>query len=455
MNDQPTQPGATSSESPINSNPTPPATPSEEPTTSATKETAAPADGTPATTNAVSEAGDSKKPKKGLIAAIIAIVAVLLIGGGTFAAFYAIYNQPANIIAASLNNLINAKQVGINGSVNVGLQESEAVGVESFSLNFDNKASGFSNTTTATLNVNFNNGVSAPAIEFGEVMLSDGVLYIEASGLENFYNEAFRDNLKNTLMEQALYGNQITTADCYSVDDEEYASCIEDAYSTADIDPATKTATSDAIDRVLNQISDIIGIVDDQWIKISIDEVLDSDMLASLDSSTRSTISEYYKCTVNTLNQASDYSDEFANLYNQNPFVNMTAGNDSFYNISFDAANLANYLNGVPSTKLANELAKCYNTDLSSTTSNITTDEVNSGLEYLPQISAKFDGIFDHHLTELKVSEQNDAYSLSADLKFSYPSNVGIDAPSDSRPVMDVVEEVYQKIENLQDFYEF
>ncbi|MDO5452087.1 MAG: hypothetical protein Q4F56_03295, partial [Candidatus Saccharibacteria bacterium] len=372
---------------------------------------------------------------------------------GTFAAFYAIYNQPANIIASSLNNLINAKQVEINGSVNVGLQDGEAIGVESFSLNFDDKASGFSNATTATLNVNFTNGASAPAIELGEVIMNDGVLYIEASGLEDFYDEAFRDNIKNTLMEQALYGNQSTTVDCYAADDEEYASCIEESYSTANIDPATKTATSNAIDRILDQIGDIIGIVDGQWIEISIDDILDSDMLSSLDSSTRSTISDSYKCTVNTLNQASNYSSEFTDLYNQNPFINMAAGNDSFYNISFDATNLASYLNTVPNTKFATELAKCYNADLSNTASNITADDISSALEYLPQISARFDGIFNHHLSELKMSEQNDYYSLSTDLKFSYPNNIVVNAPSDSRPVMDVVEEVYQKMDNLQDLY--
>lgn len=171
-------------------------------------------------------------------------------------------------------------------------------------------------------------------------------------------------------------------------------------------------------------------------------------MLSTVPDSTRDTISEAYKCTISTLNQIPSYSDELNNVYSQNSFITMTSGTDSFYNISLDANNLAGFLNAMPSTKLASDLATCLNTD-ASIANNVTIDEINSALEYLPQISAKFDGIFDHHLTELKMSEQNDYYSLTTDLKFSYPNNIVVNAPADSRPVMDVVEEVYQGIEKI------
>ena len=447
MDNQPTQPGAPSPEMPTNSNPVQPTTPPMPATEAPTPPT-----GLPPTGDVVLESG--KKKKKGLIATIIAIVAVLLIGGGAFAAAYIVSNQPANIIASSLNNLLNANQVEVDGTINLTIEDSEAIGVESFSLNFDDKASGISNATTASLNINFTNGASAPAIEFGEVLLSDGVLYIEANNLQEFYDEAFRDNIKETLMEQALYGYQTNTVDCYSVDDEEeYTNCIEEAYSAIEVDPATKEATSDAIDKILDQIGEIIETIDGQWIEVSIDDVLNNEMFANMDSSSRQAISDSYKCTINTFNQFSNYSKEYSDLYSQNPFINMTAGNDSFYNISFDANYLTNYLNAMPSTKFVSDLATCYNTTVSSDNVKIEQDEVNELLQYVPQISAKFDGLFDHHLTELKMSEQNDYYTLDTDLKFSYPNNIVVNAPADSRPIMEVIEEISQDMEVLQDLY--
>ena len=443
MDNQPTPPGGASPQAPTNSNSNP------NPNPNPNQPAPTPPTGLPATGDVVIEP-TKKKHKKGLIITLICVLAVLLIGGGAFAAAYIINNQPANIIASAVNNFITADQVEIDGSVNFALQDSEEFGLESFSLNFDDRASGLSNTTTATLNINFTNGASAPAIELGEVLLNDGVLYIEANGLQDFYDNAFRDNIKTTLMNQILYGSSTTiVTDCVATDDEEeYTDCVEESTTVVEVDPATEAAASKAVDEILDQIGEIITSIDDQWIEISIDDILSSDMLSTVPDSTRDTISEAYKCTISTLNQIPSYSDELNNVYSQNSFITMTSGTDSFYNISLDANNLAGFLNAMPSTKLASDLATCLNTD-ASIANNVTIDEINSALEYLPQISAKFDGIFDHHLTELKMSEQNDYYSLTTDLKFSYPNNIVVNAPADSRPVMDVVEEVYQGIEKI------
>ena len=451
MNDQPMQPGITSSEAPTNPSPVspaaPPAAPPTTPATSATKEVPTPSDGAPSSSEVVFTSEGSPKPKKGLIIAIIAIVAVLLIGGGVFAEFYAIYNRPANIIASSLNNLFSADQIEVDGSISLDIPDSETIGIESINLNFDNKASGISGTTTATLDVDFANDIDAPAIELGEVTLSDGVLYIEVDGVADFYNQALRDTIRDMLIENALYGYQDTPYDCYATDTD----CL---YSATDVDPAVEASVRESVDRTLDQIGEIIDVFDGQWLEISIDDVLSSDMFASMDLSTRQSYSDSYKCTANTINQMSNYSSEFANLYNQNPFVDMTAGDDSFYNISFDATNLANYLNALVDTQFITDISKCQNIEISSDTSKVTAEDVSSGLEQLPQISAKFDGIFDHHLTELKTSKQDQYYSFSADLKFSYPNSIVVEAPSESRPIMDVVEEIFQGMQNTQIDYD-
>lgn len=424
-------------------------TPTLEPT-QAPESTPSPTEATPVTDPAPTP---TKKKHKGLIITLICLFVALLIGGGAFAAAYIINNQPANIIMSALGNFFSAEQVEVNGSVDLALQNSEELGIESLSINFDDKAVGLSNNTTATLNVNFANGASAPAIELGEVMLNNGVLYIEASGLKDFYDQAFRDNVKNTLIDQVLYSQTTTVNDCLVIDGTGgYVACSET--TTIAVDPATEAAVSQAIDQILDQVGEIINTIDGQWIEISIDDVMNSEMFTTaMPSSTRNSISDAYKCTANTLNQISSYSGEFSDLYSQNPFINMTAGADSFYDISFDTAKLTNYFNAMAKTKFANDLTTCYGSTLTKYNTDISAENVADMLEYVPKISAKFDGFFNHHLTELKMMGQNGQYTLTSDLKFSYPKNITVTAPANSRPVMDVVDEVSQGLEVLESLF--
>lgn len=437
MDNQPTQPGDVSPEMPINPNPIQSDAP-------VANEAPTPPTGLPATGDVILEAG-KKKRKKGLIITLVCIIAVLLIGGGAFAAAYIINNQPANILMSALNNFVSADQMGVDGTIEFTTEGTEEFGLKSINVNFQDKNIGFSNSATATINIGFTDGSSAPAVELGEVLMSNGVLYIEVNGAKNFYDKAYRDNLKETLMNQALYGNN-TITDCSTIDGDAEVDCLKQEVA---VDASTKEAISKAIDDILDQVGEIIGSIDGQWIEINIESVLNDDMLSNIPSGTRQTISDGYKCATGVFSQMSNYSNEFSDLYSQNSFISMTAGSDSFYNISFDSSKLAGYLNGVSKTKFASDLANCFNTTVPDTTSNVTTENIDSLLEYMPQISAKFDGIFDHHLTELKVTKQSDNYSLNTDLKFSYPKDTTIYAPASSRPVMEVVKEVYQGLETI------
>ena len=446
MDNQPTQPGGIGSDQPEAS---PNSTINPNLGQGSVNEAPTPPTNLPATDNVVYEE-PRKKRKKGPIVALICFLIVLLIGGGALAAAYIINNQPANILMSALNNLTNADQVEIDGSIDLTLQDSENIGVKSLSLKLDDKAVGLSNATNATLNINYSNGNSAPAIELGEVMMKDGTLYIEANGLKDFYNGDFRDNLKITLVNNLLYGNQITTLnDCNSVDDAESTGCLNETQTVVVMDPAAEAAADQYIDGILDQIGEIIGNIDGQWIEISIDDILNSELLATIPSNTREEISDTYKCITNVLNQMPSYSNELSDLYSKNTFLNMTAGVDSFYNINIDATNLANYLNAMPNTKFVKDLTACYSGNITTSESNIAAEDVEAILQYAPQISAKFDGIFSHHLTELKINTQNEAFRLNSDLKFSYPNNINISAPAESTPVMDVIDEVYQGLQAI------
>ncbi|MBR3322041.1 hypothetical protein IKG05_00125 [Candidatus Saccharibacteria bacterium] len=400
------------------------------------------------------EAG-KKKRKKGLIIALVSIFAVLLVGGGIFTAFAIIKNQPNNIALSALNNLFTADQVDINGSINIAIPGSEKIGIESVSLNFNEESAGMNNSATATISVDFANNTQTASVGIGEVMLNDGVLYLEATGLKDFYESAIYDSAYEALTYQL--GSNYRTAlvqDCYTTTttSEEYSNCY--SFYQTNITPEIATSINNVATEILDQISNIIASIDGQWIEISLDDVMSSNLLGDIPVYTRQSVTSAYHCTINTLNQISNYSSELSDLYNQNPFLIMTSAADSFYDISFDATNLAGYLNGLPHTKLSSDLATCTNTTISDTTNpNFTASDIQSVINFLPKISAKFDGFLNHHLTELKLNQQNESYQLSSDLKFTYPKSANISAPTDTRPVMDVIEEIYQAIENLSKSY--
>ena len=471
MDNQPTQPNGASPRPPVRpaTNPNPAASRPTRPITSGpatsavpttpvaptTPTTAAPTQ--PVTPNPMSTptpptdlppSGDiilesgKKKRKKGRIFAII-ICILLLLGGGAFATAYFIYNQPNNIIMSALGNFLNAKQIEVGGDVNLTIANSEQYGIESININLDEKAVGVSNTTTASVNIKFADGTNANAIELGEVLLNNGVLYIEANGLGDFYDNVLRDNLAKTLIEQATnnYQSSTTVSECHSSGD---TTDCRTVYNSVTLDPVAQASITSTVNDSLDQIGELIDSIDGQWIEVPIDDLLGSGLLGPMSSETRNSISNTYNCTLNVLNNTSNYSGELSNLYNQNSFINMSAGDNSFYNISLDATKLAGYLNGVQSTKLYSDLTGCFN--VTPTNTNITADNVSSLVQYLPQVSAKFDGIFDHHLTELKLTEQNDIYTLSSDLKFSYPHNITVNAPTNTRSVIDVIKTIQDRI---------
>ena len=394
------------------------------------------------------EAGHRKR-KKALIATIISIIAVLLIGGGAFAVAYFISNQPNNIAMSALNNLMNAKKVEVAGSINLSMNGTFLAfspGLDSLNIPLDEKTADSNNSTTASISATLTDGTKIAPVELGEVMLNDGVLYIEATGVKDLYYNNLYDLVNSAVISQVQsnYTSQLVEQ-CYAASPGN-ADCA--ALYNSEL-PAELSANVEYVaNNILQQIGGIIESIDGQWVEISIDDIMNDEMLSTIDQSSRQQITSTYHCTIDTINSLSNYSSEFSDLYGQNPFLNMTPAANSYYDLSLDATNLANYMNAVPNTNFYKDLAKCTGDSTSAPT--ITADDIQPALTYLPQISAKFDGIFDHHLTDLKITSSNDYFNLSSDLQFTYPNDITVAAPSNSRPAMEIFTEVYQNLTGIQ-----
>lgn len=391
-----------------------------------------------------------KKKRKGLTAVLITLAVLLVLGGGAFAVAYIVSNQPANIAASAINNLLNAKQVIVDGSVDLSITDNQ-LGLQSLNFDFDTQATETGQTTTANINAKFTDGTEISAVNLGGVIMQNGSLYLKASGLSDAYSSSLSDKVTEYVTNNyiASYDNSIINL-CreYSNDTELFTQCL----SSADLgnNPAARTALENMIKQTTDVIGEVVNTIDGQWIEISVDDVLNHEVFASLSASERQSINNMYDCVVDKRNNFTSYGNELSNLYSQNSFLVMNAGQNSFYDISLDASNLANYLNAISRSRFASDLAACANTSTDSISTNITANDVANITSQLPSISAKFDGIFNHHLTELKINDRKDAYTLTSDLKFSYPNNINVAAPGNTRPVTDIINDISQQIQSLE-----
>ena len=357
------------------------------------------------------------KPKKSKTGLIVGIICALLIlgGAGGFIAAYAINNQPENIIASSIDKFVNAKKISTTGTINLDFDE-DMVGIDEATLTLGAAASDSNETGNLSLAVTMADGTEIKDLSIGETLMSDGILYLKFDGLEELYDKYLSQYLP-------IY----TTVN------------LEETDTTVSVDEYTTTANS----LISTYIADAISKIDGEWFEISVDDVLDSDYLSSMSSSDKKQIKTTYNCVMDTLNNGQKYSKELSDLYSKHKFIVMTSGENSYYNISFAARPFTDFLNAIPSTAFVTDFATCIGSDTSGI-EDVTVDSetVEDFLGQLPNISAKFDGFFSHELSALKITDKKEAYTLSADLEFTYPDSLNISAPENATPIMERVEDI-------------
>lgn len=381
-----------------------------------------------------------KKKRTGLIIGVI-IALLILLGGGAFTTFAIIKNSPENALSDSLNHLMTADQIAATGSLNLTPKNLSLIGINSINLDFNTKHTQSNQSTEASLQINFTDGTSTKFIDFGEIMLKNGVFYLHVDGLNDIYQNNIRSTLSSYL--DSIIRSRYTWSlyeNCY--DSDSYTDCTIAISTTPELDATIATQST----QLLSQIDQIVAEIDNQWFEFSIEDILNSDFLTNqlaIPSTMKQGIISAYNCSINVINQIADYSDDFSNLFNQYPFIKLTSGQNNYYDVSLDANNLANYLNNIYNLSLYQDLAKCTGTTPRTDSYTISANDVSANLKNLPNVALRFDGFFDHHLTDIKASQSNDYYDLSLDINLTYPTNLQISAPTDSRPIIELVQEVY------------
>lgn len=335
--------------------------------------------------------------KKKIIKITLAVViSVLFIGAIVFAVLLVISSQPQNMMASSLNKLFTSKQVSVDGNINTTIKNANI----SLNVEFNAKQSDPNNSVATTAQINIPGFNQPIVISFEEIAIEYGTIYLKVGGI----------------------------------------SSAIDTYSEI-----TNGSGVQKNNPTIDMISGIASSIEDRWIKISYEE---------LRNGSDQRVSDTYNCITDKISNKSSYTDELTNLYKEYPFLNMEQEN-SFYNISLNTNHLTNYINSIPNTKIAKDINNCAgNTNTS--TSEVSEDNIKDINNYLPKILVKFnqDGLFSYELSEVKVSDDTDYYTIDSDLKFNY-TNIGtISEPTDNIiSIKDLIKEITSRYMQIQSNY--
>lgn len=263
--------------------------------------------------------GDKAKRRTQMIIAAIIGVLVLILGGLAIW-FFAFYNNPEKVMLDGVNNIFRAPNISLNGGGSMTLREGNDDTVQMVILNLTSSSSKLPNATDVSLLITLANEQSIN-LQLGTVQMTDGAIYLKVSGI--------MDSVRSMGLEADAEGEM-----------EELFSALE--------------------------------TIDGEWWRISVRDVLE-DMSGSREVA--DLYGSLYDCVLEAGTR--DNSKTLVELYKQNKFIKVTpvkkiASGDGYtdytaqawhnlYEITIDKNALAEFINTIPDTAMAEEMYTCYN----------------------------------------------------------------------------------------------
>lgn len=340
-----------------------------------------------------------------IVGSVIGIFLLVLLGCVVW--FFACYNRPEKAVLDSIDYLLSAKNLSLDGAVSLNWPDSATdAPLKSLTIELDSSNTSLPNATDVTLLAISEEGKNIN-LKLGTVQMTDGVLYLKISGII--------DSLKNFGLE---------------------------------------TGTEDA-DELVTAFENI----DDEWWRISVRDLLKE----NLSENAVQLYDDIVDCNAELGTR--DYAAIFNDLYGKNKFIQVTpvkqfASSDGYvsyqpqawhnlYEISLDRDALARFLNSVPETEVANQLVACYNTaiqDFDPSAKALNTDDITEisaedidlpdELRVYAEISQ-----FGHKLRSAWSYIDGQDYGNAASLLFKY-HNIEVSAPSEYRDITELFEEL-------------
>ena len=384
--------------------------------------------------------GEGNAKKKAPVAAIAGVAAGVVVLGGVGAFAYT-SSRPENVALSAFSNFMNAKTISLSGTISA-LQESSYTSgyvagdtnTNKVELTFKSDAQKLSNSTTASVSVKTADMEEAIDVDLGAVFIDDGTLYLKVDKLKDALNKA--------------------------------------------VESSGDSSSAYIVELILG---DLVGDIEGQWWKISVDEVTEGLVKNGvISNSDKSKVDDGWACALDYLKESAERQSDVANIYKDNQFITLRAHEGdlkssagisldefkkagSLYDLSLDAAKLTSFANAAVGKMDTDSLTSCLvdkgviSESTKEETEEVKQEDVEKALENMPSIVVATSGLFSHKLTGFYVdyavdnstSYKEDNTKLTAALMFDYPGSVSISAPGDAKPVMELVNTVSEKIEAL------
>lgn len=352
--------------------------------------------------------GDKAKRRTQIIIGAI-VGALILILGGLAIWFFAFYNNPEKAMLDGVNNLFRASNISLDGGITLmSREDDEDSSIQMVILNLNSSSSKLPNSTDVSLLITFAEEKSVN-LQLGTVQMTDGVIYLKVSGI--------MDSLRSMGIEAEVENEM-----------EELFSALE--------------------------------TIDGEWWRISVRDVL-KDLTS--DTKIADLYGSLYDCALDASTR--DNSRTLVDLYKQNRFIKVKPvkevdSGDGFlsyqaeawhnlYEISFDTQALADFINALPETDMAQEMYACYNRALveydpySSQLSAEDFSEISASDIDIPKDLHLYAEVsqFGHKIRSLWAYTEDNEWQNSFAVLLGYNDAV-VSAPSEYRDITELFKEL-------------
>lgn len=352
----------------------------------------------------------TKKSKKKRFILVGVFAAVLLLLAGSFAA-YAWYQSPDKVIVDSMISVMSAKTGSIDGTFKLASKD--------FDINATMSSDELETKAGAGLTISFkpkSSEIPIPQLDLTAdvVTVQDQSIYFKFGNLQKIV-DAYVDTVAETQASTyEQFGQKLSPKD------------IEKLKSEMKV-----------------QFTPIVSKIDDQWMKISYDEL---EEIAGADDGSQ-------KCAENVGNKfTTDKSmqNEVVGVYNKNKFVTVeeelgVKNGNLGYVVGFDATKAKSFADAVADTKMGKELKKCDEAAFDT----LKELDFSDGTDAFK--NARFELWAEQWSHEMKqivytadLGEGSDKASMNLDMQMQLNTTPTVDVPTDARPFKDVQADIEQ-----------
>lgn len=345
---------------------------------------------------------NNKRKKLILVGSILGAVVLL---GGSAAAYVSWYQNPENVVAHSIANIVTEFPVSAEGALDMG-NDDVAVRIET-----KTKGNEKAGSLDATAKIKFKSGEfknQELSVSAAAVVITDGDMYFKVSNIEKALDKFITVAFEKQLESYKKLGYNFTQKDI-------------DQYK----------------EQVMSQYVTVIRKFDGQWIKVSADD------LKNKKDKDSSCMADLFK----KIGKDKDITKSFTDTYKDNRFIVIKESlgvkdGSSGYLLTIDEAKLKAYSKSIESTEFGKAAIKCdedtFKNDKKSTDKE---DPLkNSRVElWVDQWSHKVTRV----VIKGDMGDSKTDGTLSLDMGFGYDKNIGeIKAPENAKSLSEIKSDI-------------